>query len=388
MAQASRKKTQWRGLLLQALALVVVAGLLGLIIRNSILNLEARGIASGFGFLSQPAGFDLAFHLLPYDQSTTFGTVFIIALLNTLLVSAIGVVFASLLGVIVALARLSHNPLLRLLGTIYVETLRNVPLLLQLFFWYFAVLRNLPGPRESLEFFGFAYLNNRGLAIPFPVEPAAAFYIALALVLGLVVGHYTRKAAVKQRVERGRFPAWHLVPYAIPLLFPLMVLILLGTRWEISWPELQGFNFTGGLQLIPEFVSLVVALSLYTAAFVAEIVRAGILSVQKGQMEASQALGLTRLDTMRLVILPQALRVILPPLTSQYLNLVKNSSLAAAIAFPDLVLVFSGTAINITGQAVEIMAMVMMVYLLLSLIISTAMNRYQKKTLHYLGQRS
>jgi general L-amino acid transport system permease protein len=388
MAQAARKKKQGRSLLLQALALLLVVSLLGLIIHNTVLNLEARGIASGFGFLSQPAGFDLAFHLLPYDETTTFGQLFIIALLNTLLVSAIGVVFASLLGLIVALARLSNNPLIRLLGTIYVETLRNIPLLLQLFFWYFAVLRNLPGPRESLEFFGVAYLNNRGLSIPFPVESAAAFYIALALILGLIVGHYARHAAVKSRVERGRFPAWHFLPYAIPVLFPLFTLLLLGQHWKISWPELQGFNFSGGLQLIPEFVSLVAALSLYTAAFVAEIVRAGILSVQKGQMEASQALGLSRFDTMRLVILPQALRVILPPLTSQYLNLVKNSSLAAAIAFPDLVLVFSGTAINITGQAVEIMAMVMMVYLILSLTISAAMNRYQRKTLHYLGERS
>jgi general L-amino acid transport system permease protein len=387
MAQASPKKLQWRGLLLQALALLVVVSVIGFIVQNTVLNLEARGIASGFGFLSQPAGFDLAFHLLPYDESSTFGWVFIIALLNTLLVSAIGVVLASILGVIVALMRLSHNPLMRMLGGFYVETLRNVPLLLQLFFWYFAVLRNLPGPRESLEFLG-AYLNNRGLSIPFPEESEAALYVALALVLGLIVGHYARQLAVKRRVDRGRYPVWHLFPYAIPLLFPLLTLVLLGPHWQMSWPELQGFNFSGGLQLIPEFVALALALSLYTAAFVAEIVRAGILSVQKGQMEASQALGLMRLDAMRLVILPQALRVILPPLTSQYLNLVKNSSLAAAIAFPDLVLVFSGTAINITGQAVEIMAMVMMVYLLLSLSISAVMNRYQKKTLHYLGQRS
>ncbi|WP_141732072.1 amino acid ABC transporter permease [Oligoflexus tunisiensis] len=386
MAQVSGKKYPWRSLLLQALALAAVAGLLGLIIRNIVLNLDARGIASGFGFLSQPAGFDLAFHLLPYDQSSTFGWLFLIALLNTLLVSAIGVVFATILGLLVALARLSANPLLRLVGSFYVETLRNVPLLLQLFFWYFAVLRNLPGPRESLEFLGFAYLNNRGLSIPFPQNPMAALYLVLAFVIGLIVGHYARQAAVKQRVERGRFPVWHLLPYALPLLLPLLV--MLGRQWRFSWPELQGFNFSGGLQLIPEFVSLVAALSLYTAAFVAEIVRAGILSVQKGQMEAAQALGLSRFDTMRLVILPQALRVILPPLTSQYLNLVKNSSLAAAIAFPDLVLVFSGTAINITGQAVEIMAMVMLVYLVLSLTISAAMNHYQKRTLHYLGQRS
>jgi general L-amino acid transport system permease protein len=387
MAQASPKKMQGRGLLLQALALLCAVAGIGFIVQNAALNLEARGIASGFGFLNQPAGFDLAFHLLPYDESSTFGWLFIIALLNTLLVSAIGVVLATLLGLIIALLRLSHNPLLRSLGGFYVETLRNVPLLLQLFFWYFAVLRNLPGPRESLEVLG-VYLNNRGLSIPFPVEPEAALYVALALILGLIVGHYTRQLAVKRRVERGRFPVWHLFPYAIPLLFPLLTLLLLGRHWQISWPELQGFNFSGGLQLIPEFVALVLALSLYTAAFVAEIVRAGILSVQKGQMEASQALGLSRLDSMRLVILPQALRVILPPLTSQYLNLVKNSSLAAAIAFPDLVLVFSGTAINITGQAVEIMAMVMMVYLVLSLSISAGMNRYQRKTLHYMGQRS
>lgn len=388
MAQVAAKKLQWRGLLLQALVLLVVAGLIATVIHNTVRNMEARGIASGFGFLSQPAGFDLAFHLLPYDQSTSFGYFFIIALMNTLLVSVLGIVLASFLGLLVAVARLSSNPLLRLLAAIYVETLRNIPLLLQLFFWYFAVLRNLPSPRESFDFFGLAYLNNRGLSLPFPTEPMAALWVLLALIVGLMAGHYVRKAALKQRLECGVVPSWNLLPYVIPVGLPLMLLFLPGRHWEISWPQLQGFNFNGGLQLIPEFVSLVVALGLYTAAFVAEIVRAGILSVQKGQLEAAEALGLSRYDALRFIVLPQALRVMLPPLASQYLNLVKNSSLAAAIAFPDLVLVFSGTAINITGQAVEIMAMVMLVYLLLSLSISAVMNRYQKKTSHYLDQRS
>ncbi len=386
MASPLKKKKRWRSWLWQALVLSVVLGLVVLFAHNTALNLSQRGIASGFGFLSQPAGFDLAFHLIPYDQTSSFAWLFLVALLNTLLVSVLGVICASFIGLLVALARLSGNPILRFLGTCYIETLRNIPLLLQLFFWYFAVLRNLPGPRDSLSLFGTAFLNNRGLSVPFPDDTWAALVIPLGLLLGLVIGHFMRVYALRIRMDRGRLPGWHLLPFALPVLIPLLLSLVLGRQWHLSWPELQGFNFVGGLQLIPEFVSLVLALSLYTASFVAEVIRAGVLSVPKGQMEAAQALGLSRWISLRLIILPQALRVILPPLTSQYLNLVKNSSLAAAIAFPDLVLVFSGTVLNLTGQAVEIMGMTMLVYLVLSLTISTLMNRYQRKTLHYLGE--
>jgi general L-amino acid transport system permease protein len=374
---------QRRSFMIQLLvALSVATGLLYLL-HNTATNLAERGIASGFDFLSRPAGFDIAFSLIPFGEGASFARAFWVGVTNTLFVAGISMLVATAVGLAVALLRLSHNPLFKLLGGTYVEIARNIPLLLHLFFWYFAVLRNLPGPRQSLDFAGLVFLNIRGLYVPFPEERAAMIWLLLLFVLGLILGHLLRGRAVRLRVTQGRFPWWHLLPYGIPLFLPGVFLLATAGSWTFRVPELQGFNFSGGLQLIPELVALVLALGLYTAAFVGEIIRAGIQSVPKGQREAAGALGLSRFDTLRLIILPQALRVVLPPLTSQYLNVTKNSSLAAAIAFPDLVLVFAGTALNVTGQAVEIMAMTMLVYLVISLSISYLIHCFQMRVLRY-----
>ncbi len=379
----TRQKTSIRGYLWQGLILGLVLLGIGAIVHNTVANLSARGIASGFSFLSRPAGFDIGFSLIPFGEGSTFLDAFAVGLCNTLLVAVLGIIGASVLGLIVALLRLAPHPLLRLIGGTYVEIVRNIPLLLHLFFWYFAVLRQLPSPRQSLSLGPDIFLNIRGLYLPFPADHSALWWLLGALILGLWVGHWARRKALRQQELEGRLPRWQSLPFVLPLLFPLITLLL--PIWSLSRPELQGFNFVGGLQLVPELVALVVALSFYTAAFIGEIIRAGILAVAPGQREAAQALGLSSFDTLRLIILPQALRVILPPLTSQYLNVTKNSSLAAAIAFPDLVLVFAGTALNVTGQAVEIMALTMAVYLLISLLISFAMHVFQKQVLHYEG---
>jgi general L-amino acid transport system permease protein len=347
------------------------------ILWNLAHNLEQQGIASGFGFLNREAGFDISFHLIDYTEQSSYGRAFLVGILNTLLVSALGIVLATLIGFAVGIARLVPNPLLRGLAGFYVETLRNVPLLLQLFFWYFAVLRALPHPRQSHALGESIFINIRGLYVPRPLwgEVSDGSWLVLALLaVGLIAWQiYHRYQPLSRGRRRLLLAGW--------LAYLFGGAFFLGfSPWGLSWsvPTLAGFNFEGGWQLPPEFVALVLALSLYTASFIAEIVRAGLLSIGRGQREAAQALGLNRVQTLRLVILPQALRVIIPPLTSQYLNLTKNSSLAAAIAFPDLVLIFSGTVLNQTGQAVEVIALTMAVYLTISLAISLLMNWYNK----------
>lgn len=377
------KKKFWKDWLLQTAFALLLLLVFGFIAYNSSRQLAASGIASGFGFMNKQAGFGIGFHLIAYDEQATIARAFAVGLVNTLFVSAIGIVVASLFGLLVALFRLSGNPLLEFLGVAYVETLRNIPLLLQLFLWYFAVLRELPLPRESWKVFDSIYLNIRGLYIPFPEEPEALVPLFIALVLGLVIGHYLRQYALSYRLKTGRFPSWNLLPYALPVLFPALALLLLSSRFAITKPYLEGFNFSGGFAFPPELIALVMALGLYTASFISEIIRGSLLAVAKGQREAALALGLSPSQTLRLVTFPQALRLIIPPLTSQYLNLTKNSSLAAAIAFPDLVLVFAGTTLNVTGQAVEIMVLTLGVYLVLSLSLSWLMNRYQERMLAY-----
>ena len=354
-----------RAILWQALALIAVCGLAAWLVSNTLDNLARRGIASGFSFLDTSAGFGVTMSLIDYSEASSFGRAFLVGLLNTLLVSAVGIVLATVLGVAIGLARLSPNWLLARLAGAYVETLRNIPLLLQLFFWYFAVLRALPAPRASLDLGGLIFLNNRGLYLP-AVESGPAIWAVLlsgacaaALVASLTLRH--------RRAARRRIAAGSLVGLGIAA-----IAMLLTAGWQV--PALRGFNFTGGTSVIPEFVALLVALAAYTAAFIAEIVRAGIQSVPRGQVEAAQALSLSRRDMLRRVVLPQALRLIVPPLTSQYLNLTKNSSLAAAIAYPDLVSVFAGTVLNITGQAVEVIALTMAVYLAISLAIAGALE--------------
>lgn len=349
------------------------------IVNNTLVNMESRGISSGFDFMTRTAGFDIGMTLVDYDEASSYGRAFVVSLLNTLLVSAIGIAFATFLGFLVGIARLSGNWLVSRLAEVYIEIIRNVPLLLQIFFWYFAVLRALPPPRHSFELADTFFLNLRGLFVPRPVFEAGFPAIPVGFLVGLAAVVFVARWARRRREATGE--QFHTVYVSAAILAGLPLLAGAATGFPLSWdhPVLQGFNFQGGMTLIPELVALVIALSVYTASFIAEIVRSGIQAVSRGQTEAAHSLGLRRGPALRLVIVPQALRVIIPPLTNQYLNLTKNSSLAAAIAYPDLVLVFAGTALMQTGQAVEIIAITMAVYLTISLFISAVMNLYNRK---------
>lgn len=362
----------------QILTALVVVYFFWTIFQNTVDNMQRRGISTGFGFLDSPAGFGIVMSLVPYNETMTYGRTFVVGLLNTLLVSSLGVILATLLGFIVGIGRLSKNWLLSTLSAIFVDTFRNIPLLLQILFWYFAVLGALPGPRESMALGDLFFLNNRGVFMPSPVpEPGmnAVWFILLAAVVGAVLLY--RWARKRQDATGQLFPAIR-IGIAMVVLIPSLAFLALGSPMSWDVPELRGFNFRGGIGVIPELGALLLALTIYTAAFIAEIVRSGIQAVSHGQTEAASALGLKRGTTLRLVIIPQAMRVIVPPLTSQYLNLTKNSSLAVAIGYPDLVSVFMGTTLNQTGQAVEIVAITMLVYLTISLVISFLMNIYNK----------
>lgn len=362
------------------LALLMVVLWLGVeFVLNARANLAALKITSGFDFLHNTAGFGVNQTLIPYNEADTYGRVFFVGLLNTLLVAVLGIVFATALGFIVGIARLSPNWLLARIAGGYVELIRNLPLLFQILFWYLAVLGTLPGPRQSISFFGEVFLNNRGIIVPAPVLSAGAGTVGLALLIGIVATIGLRVWARRRQEQTGApFPLlwWSL---ALIVGLPLLVFAAAGFPITFAKPELRGFNFVGGVRLIPELAALLLALTIYTAAFIAEVVRAGILAVSRGQTEAALALGLRRGLTLRLIVIPQALRVIVPPLTNQYLNLTKNSSLAVAIGYPDLFAVFAGTALNQTGQAIEIIAITMAVYLAISLATSLAMNLYNAR---------
>lgn len=368
-----------RALVFQAVFLAFVIFVGYSLVQNTMNNLASQGIASGFGFLKSNTGFAIAETLIDYDERSTYFDAFIVGLLNTILVSVIGIFFATILGFVVGIARLSKNWLVAKLAAFYVEILRNVPLLLQLFFWYFAVLRDLPNPRNAEEFVFSIYLTIRGLFMPKPIlEDGFGFIVAaiIIVVVGIIV--LAKWAKKRQEATGEQFPVFWT---SVAALFVVPFLVAMITGFPMSWdyPVLTGFNFRGGMVLTPEFAALVFSLSIYTSAFIAEIVRSGISAVDKGQTEASSSLGLKPSLTTRLVVVPQALRVIIPPLTSQYLNLTKNSSLAAAIGYPELVSVFAGTSLNQAGQAVEIMGMTLAVYLFLSLTISFFMNWYNKR---------
>jgi general L-amino acid transport system permease protein len=375
----------WGGFVLQILFVLILVWIGYEIFVNARANLENQRITSGFGFLNNTAGFDVSQSLIPYNGSDTYTRVFFVGLLNTILVSVIGIVFATVIGFIVALGRLSPNWLMSRVAGGYVELIRNLPLLFQMLFWYLAVLAALPGPRQSISLFGAFFLSNRGLIIPRPIGQAglAPFMVALlvAIVASIIAHYYARR----QLFEKGKaIKVW---PIVLGLLIglPLVTALVFGEPLTVEMPELKGFNFAGGVRVIPELVALAVALSTYTAAFIAEIVRAGIMSVHKGQMEAGLSLGLGRGRVLRLIVIPQAMRVILPPLTNQYLNLTKNSSLAVAIGYPDLVSVFAGTTLSQTGQAIEIIAITMGVYLALSLLTSGIMSFYNWRLSRSLG---
>lgn len=368
-----------RALAYQALLLLVVLVAGYEIVTNTMRNLEKQNIASGLGFLGRTAGFDISQSLIAYANTMSYGRAFLVGLLNTLLVAGLGIVLATLLGFVVGIARLSPNWLIARLGTVYVEIIRNVPLLLQLFMWYFAVLKNLPGPRQSIALPLGAQLNVRGLYLPHATWEKGAGFVAAALLAGLTASVVLAVWARRRRRQSGQpFPVLGFA-LALSVGMPILVFLAAGRPVTLDYPVLKGFNLVGGFVIQPEFTALLVGLVVYTASFIAEIVRSGILAVSKGQKEAAAALGLTRTQMLRLVVVPQAMRVIIPPLTSQFLNLTKNSSLAVAIGYPDLVSVFAGTVLNQTGQAVEVILITMGVYLTLSLATALLMSWFDAR---------
>ncbi|CRH36171.1 Putative amino-acid ABC transporter permease protein YhdX [Pantoea ananatis] len=368
-----------RAWLYQIVAIIIVVAVVGYLIHNTIINLANRGITSGFGFLERNAGFGIVQHLIDYTEGDTYARVFLVGLTNTLLVSALCIVFASVLGFFIGLARLSDNWLLRKIANIYIETFRNIPPLLQIFFWYFAVLRNLPGPRQALNAFDLAFVSNRGLYVPWPTYAPGSWPFVIALVLAVVASYALFRFNRQHQLKTGQFRRTWPAAILMLLLFPFIAHLGFGAAMHWDIPELRGFNFRGGFVMIPELAALTLALSIYTSSFIAEVIRSGIQAVPYGQHEAARSLGLPNPVTLRQVIIPQAMRVIIPPLTSQYLNIVKNSSLAAAIGYPDMVSLFAGTVLNQTGQAIETIAITMSVYLIISLLISMLMNFYNRK---------
>jgi general L-amino acid transport system permease protein len=349
-------------------------------VSNAIEHLQRAHIASGFGFWDQTAGFDISQTLIAYSaQGSTYGRAFWVGLWNTLLVASIGIVFATILGFIVGISRLSKNWLLAKTASGYVEIIRNLPLLLQLLFWYNAVLKALPEMRDSIAIPGGVFLNNRGLFLPEPTVKSGFGAVEIALVVGIVGSIVFYRWARKRQERTGQQAPVFLVGLALVIGLPLLTLALAGFPIHFDFPQAGRFNISGGVEVLPEFAALLFGLSIYTAAFIAEVVRAGISAVSHGQVEAAYSLGLRPRPTLRLIVVPQAMRVIIPPLTSQYLNLTKNSTLAVAIGYPDLVQVFTGTVLNQTGQAVEVVAITMLVYLTISLVTSFAMNIYNSR---------
>jgi general L-amino acid transport system permease protein len=366
-----------RGIVWQVLVVGVVVGIIYWLWQNTVHNLEVRRIATGFGFLGREAGLPIGESLIPYDPSDSYLRALTVGVLNTLKVAVIGVVLATLLGTLIGIARLSKNWLLSKIAGVYVEVIRDLPLLLQLLFWY-TILQGLPGPRQALNPMEGVFLSNRGMKLPFIEWTSAHWWTLLAMVAGIVLTWlYARAARAKQYADGQPRKVW---PAGLALIagFPLAVWASFGAPFTPDIPELRGFNFRGGLTVSPEFFALLIGLVTYTAGFIAEIVRAGIQAVNQGQWEAAEALGLRRSEVLRKIVLPQALRVIVPPMTSQYLNLTKNSSLAVAIGYQDIVSI-ANTTLNQTGQAIEGIAIIMLVYLTISLSISLFMNWYNAK---------
>ena len=372
-----------RVLIPQAITVIALILVIIYFATNAQINMGNRGISFGFGFLNQEASFDIAFSLIEFDGSYSYGRAFLVGLLNTLLVSVIGIFFATIIGVIVGVSRLSDNYLIAKTAEWYVEIFRNIPLILQIFFWYFAALRALPSPENAINFYDISYLTIKGWYIPKFIWTNFNIF-CYSIIAGFISIYFFLKYAKKQREEFGIILPTVTISILILILFPLISFFLLGVSLSFSYPELKqlsasSYTYENGVSIIPELMALALALSMYTATFIAENVRAGILGVSKGQKEAAASIGLNKGQILKLVVMPQALRIIIPPTTNQYLNLTKNSSLAAAIAYPDMVLVFAKTALMQTGRAIEIISITMLTYLSLSILISIFMNWYNKK---------
>ena len=370
-----------RAVFFQIVTFVCVVGLFWYLITNTIENMSVRGMSAGLDFLPVSAGFGISFTLIPYREGDSYLRVFQVGIANTLLVAVIGIFFATVIGLFMGLARMSSNWLIRTIARWYIEVLRNTPLLLQIIAWYFGVFTLLPRPRDSIEWGDLFFLNNRGFYFPAPVPGDGFTFTLIALAIAVVGAIGLRIWARRRQEATGKYFPSISVGLAVIVLLPLAVFMLTGRPLTWDHPELRGFNFAGGVNVPPTLGSLIIALSIYTSCFIAEIVRSGIQSVSHGQTEAARALGVKPSWSMRLIILPQALRVIIPPLISQYLNLTKNSSLAIAIGFPDLVSVWMNTSLNQSGRAIPIVAMTMAFYCIVSLTVSFAMNQYNKRIL-------
>ncbi|MDZ5696857.1 amino acid ABC transporter permease [Chelativorans sp. M5D2P16] len=367
-----------RGLIIQIVMIIAILAFAAWLVNNTVRNLTQANIAGGFGFLSSRAGFDIGQVPIDYTANSTYGRALLVGATNTVIVAASGIALATIIGFIIGIARLSRNYLVRGLSTIYVETFRNIPPLLVILFWYFGVLAILPGPREALELPLGAYLSNRGLQTPAAVFEPIALVALIAFGLGVAGAVVLARANKRRQLQTGEIRPTFWPSVAMIVGLPLVVFALSGFPVTFEVPEATRFNLVGGWHVQPEFLALFLALSFYTASFIAEIVRAGILSVAGGQTEAASALGLTRGQTLRLVVVPQAFRVIIPPLTSQYLNLTKNTSLGLAVGYPELVAVGS-TVLNQTGQSVEVVAIWMVVYLGLSVGVASFMNWFNAR---------
>jgi general L-amino acid transport system permease protein len=376
---ALRNDPRFRSLLYQLILVLALAGLAYAFFANAEANLGDRHMASGLGFLQNPAGFGISQSLIPYSEADTYGRAFLVGLLNTILVAVVGILLATILGFIIGIARLSSNWLVARLAGAYVEIVRNLPHLFHILFWYLAVLGTLPPPRQSISIFGAILLNIRGVVVPALQPTQGAGYVALALGLGVAAAIARARWAKRVREQTGRQPPVVWIAVLLVVGLPAVAFVAAGFPLTLELPHLVGFNIVGGLPIKPELVALVVALSIYTASYIAEVVRAGILAVPRGQTEAALALGLRRGQLLRLIVMPQALRIIIPPLANQYLNLTKNTTLGVSIGYPDLFGVFAGTTLNQTSQPIEIIAITMGVYLTLSLATSLLMNWYNSR---------
>ena len=368
-----------RAFLFQLITFLAIAFFIYQAVDNMFINIESRGINTGFSFLFTESGFAISEHVIDYSAVSTNLQAFYVGLINTIIVSIIGIIFASLIGLIIGIARLSDNWLIAKLSTAYIELFRNIPILLQILFWYNIIIISFPHPKKSYEFFDFIFVNLRGIYMPQPIAENGFIWVFIAFILGIVLRVFIKRHFKKKHEETGI--ATNTLIYSLLLLLglPFLVFLLLGSPIYFEYPKLIGFNFKGGMSFSPEFIALAFALSVYTATYIAEAIRSGIEAVDKGQKEAAASSGLTKSQSLKLVVLPQALRVAIPPIINQYLNLVKNSSLAAAIGYPELVSVFAGTVLNQVGQAVEIILITMAVYLTISLIISFILNIVNSK---------
>ena len=367
-----------RSIFFQIATIAIMTFIVWTIANNTIENLARSNTASGYDFLGGRAGFDIGQTLIDYSSDSTYGRAILVGLLNTLLVAVSGIITATIIGFIIGIGRLSHNWLIAKLCTVYVEAFRNIPPLLVIFFWYSGVLATLPQPRESLELPFSTFLNNRGLTFPKPLWGEGSIVIPIALLIGIVAAIGVARWAKARQMKTGQVFATGRVAFALIVGLPILAFVAVGAPLTFDYPVASRFNMSGGAVIAPEFVALYLALSFYTAAFIAEIIRAGIMGVSKGQTEAASALGLQSSTTTRLVVVPQAMRIIIPPLTSQYLNLTKNSSLGVAVGFPELVST-GGTTMNQTGQAIEIVSIWLVVYLSISIITSLFMNWFNAK---------